>query len=166
MPRAPSVLDRAASGDREAALRVVLEDLSERAARVSGRDWRIQGTERAQETVGTLGGGAAAPSPGRIAERLRVPERTLRHVVREHVGFSLATWVRIGRVHRAVEFGTASGHRLSRVAQAAGYYDHPHMVRDFRVLLGETPTEFFARARTNSAAEPCRSVQDAPGRIV
>ena len=33
----------------------------------------------------------------------------------------------------------------ARLAQQAGYTDHPHLNRDFRDLAGTTPGEFLAR---------------------
>jgi AraC-like DNA-binding protein len=29
------------------------------------------------------------------------------------------------------------------VSQAAGYYDHTHLVKDFRELVGATPSEYL-----------------------
>jgi AraC-like DNA-binding protein len=95
--------------------------------------------------------GAIATPDGRavrdVAATLGIGERALRSWSAAHLGLGLRRFLRIRRLHTALE------HRLStpsatwsRIAAAAGFADQPHLVRDCHALLGESPGEFFARA--------------------
>jgi uncharacterized protein DUF6597/helix-turn-helix protein len=82
-----------------------------------------------------------------LARTFGVGERALRSWCIAHLGLGLKRFLRIGRLHQALE------HRLqapattwTSIAAASGFADQPHLVRDCRALLGESPGEFFARA--------------------
>ena len=50
---------------------------------------------------------------------------------------------RVLRFNRAVHLVT-DGEDLATVAAACGYYDQPHLTREFRELAGRTPAAFAA----------------------
>src|SRR5690348_8379414 len=83
-----------------------------------------------------------------LANAFGVGDRALRAWCAEHLGIGLKRFSRIRRLHAALE------RRLQRpsdtwsaIAAATGFADQPHLVRDFRAMLGESPGEFLARAR-------------------
>jgi len=92
-------------------------------------------------------------SEGRVAlaELARLAglgERQLQRRFAEVVGISprmLGVVVRLRRVFEALR--DAPWSTWSERAQAAGFFDHPQMARDFRRLLGIAPTRWAARGR-------------------
>ena len=81
-----------------------------------------------------------------LARHTGMAVRTLRSALRDQVGLGPNRFTRIQRLYRALELAlTQPAGRLARTAAEAGYADQSHLVREFRALLGETPTEFLAR---------------------
>jgi AraC-like DNA-binding protein len=63
------------------------------------------------------------------------------------VGLNPKMLARIARVQRAMRIADRSPTlSWSAVAAEAGYFDHSHLVRDFRQLVGCPPSELEARA--------------------
>nr|HET7860159.1 helix-turn-helix domain-containing protein [Caldimonas sp.] len=76
-----------------------------------------------------------------------VGERQLQRRFAEVVGIAprtLAVVVRLRRVFDALR--DAPWSTWSERAQAAGFFDHPQMARDFRRLLGRTPSQWAKRS--------------------
>jgi AraC-like DNA-binding protein len=83
-----------------------------------------------------------------LARRLHVGERQLERVMRRDVGLPPVVLARILRVQAALgEMLSDPKRPLSAVALGAGFYDQPHFVREFRRLVGCTPSEFRAEER-------------------
>lgn len=61
---------------------------------------------------------------------------------RREYGLTITEYRRRRRLHRAATLAAEGRESLSRVAHAAGYADHPHMCRDFRRLVGLSPSAF------------------------
>jgi len=77
-----------------------------------------------------------------------LPARTLQRRFAVEVGAPprlLASVVRFRRVFEALE--APQVRNWTDAAQAAGYFDHPQMTRDFRRFLGCTPSAFLASRR-------------------
>jgi AraC-like DNA-binding protein len=73
--------------------------------------------------------------------------RTLQRRFAARVGVSprmLASIIRFRRVFEALR--EADAETWSDAAQAAGYFDHPQMARDFRRFVGCTPSQFVGAA--------------------
>jgi AraC-like DNA-binding protein len=85
-------------------------------------------------------------SVGTLAQRLG---RSRRHLVarfREHVGLPPKTVARILRFHRVVQrLQRPSAIGFADLAWTCGYYDQPHLNRDFREFAGTSPGEFVRR---------------------
>lgn len=81
----------------------------------------------------------------------RAPRATYNRIVAQ-VGLPPKAVLRVDRLHRALH-AAGAGASWSAAALAAGFADQPHLVRDCRRLLGETPAQWQRRAR-------CRFVQD------
>lgn len=81
-----------------------------------------------------------------LAGELGCSTRHLAARFREQVGPPPKTVARLMRFQRAVALlGRDDGARFAEIAQACGYYDQPHMSREFRELAGASPGEFVAR---------------------
>ncbi len=93
-----------------------------------------------------------APGQVRIAElasALGVGERRLERAFRAHVGVSPKTFARIARfgaAWRALELGG----RPVEIAQ--GYFDQPHLVRDFVAFACDSPRRIFPSLGRGGAA--------------
>jgi AraC-like DNA-binding protein len=80
-----------------------------------------------------------------LAAKVELSPRALQRRFLEAVGVpprTLASIVRFRRVFEALQQPGVT--RWTDAAQAAGYFDHPQMARDFQRFLGCTPTEFLA----------------------
>lgn len=74
------------------------------------------------------------------------------------VGLTPATALRVARFRRLTALlGRPRSGNLARLAHECGYFDQPHMIRDFQDLAGLTPTAWL-RERSRDVA----SVQDGP----
>ncbi len=80
-----------------------------------------------------------------IACELGVSERHLRRIIRERTGHSAKRYHRILRLGRAVAAADQSRGipNWSRLAVVAGFYDQPHLIREYRALVGLTPAETY-----------------------
>lgn len=91
-----------------------------------------------------------------VAGTLAVSERHLRRVIQELTGLSPKHHQRIQRLGRVVAAADAlpDAPRWARLAVAAGYYDQPHLIREFRALAGLTPGEVHReRARQRGSTD-------------
>jgi AraC-like DNA-binding protein len=81
-----------------------------------------------------------------VAAQLGIGERALRAWSIAHLGLGVRRFMRIRRLHRALEHRVARpAATWSAIAARAGFADQPHLVRDCRSLLGESPQQFFSR---------------------
>jgi AraC-like DNA-binding protein len=95
-----------------------------------------------------------------IAARLNVSQRTVTRLARRFVGVTPAAMIRRRRLQEAAEQLRADPSiALAEVAARHGYADQSHLSRDFRSVLGFTPTGYRADA---AAAPPAASVQRRP----
>jgi AraC-like DNA-binding protein len=82
------------------------------------------------------------------ADRLGVSTRTLQRLARRHVGLSPAAMIRRRRLQEAAERLRADPDGdLATVAADLGYADQAHLCRDFRSMLGFTPSAYRAQHR-------------------
>lgn len=96
------------------------------------RAWR-----RLAETHGRL-------PVGVLATELGCSRRHLAARFRDHVGVAPKAAARVMRFHHAMERLQAGGDRWADIALDCGYYDQPHLNRDFREFAGITPAELHA----------------------
>jgi AraC-like DNA-binding protein len=89
----------------------------------------------------------AATSVLRYAQQLGVTDRAVRSWSAQHLGIGLKRYLNIRRLHGAIETRLSTPNATwSRIAAANGFADQSHLVRDCRDMLGESPSEFLARA--------------------
>jgi AraC-like DNA-binding protein len=81
-----------------------------------------------------------------FARIFAMPPRSARAWSGRTLGMGLKRFLNIRRLHAALELRLSRTHETwGQVAAAAGYADQPHLIRDCRRLLGESPSEFLAR---------------------
>jgi AraC-like DNA-binding protein len=78
-----------------------------------------------------------------VAARLSVSTRHLERTFQEQVGVSPKVFGKLLRLDHALQLARPESN-WSEVANACGYFDQSHMVRDFRAMTGVTPVEFAA----------------------
>ncbi|MGW0732388.1 helix-turn-helix domain-containing protein [Streptomyces sp. NPDC002851] len=91
-----------------------------------------------------------------LAAHVALSERRLTTLFRAETGLTpkqAARLMRFERAKRRVVAAVSARERLdlARVAADCGYYDHSHLVRDFRQYTGVSPTAWLA--------EECRNIQ-------
>lgn len=78
-----------------------------------------------------------------LAARLSMSTRTAQRLARTHVGMSPAAMIRRRRLQEAAERVRADPTtELATIAADLGYADHAHLTREFRRVLGFTPTQY------------------------
>jgi AraC-like DNA-binding protein len=89
------------------------------------------------------------PSLRAMSARLGRSTRWVQRTFRETVGLSPKMLSRIRRVQRAMGLATSDPARTwASIAADVGYFDQSHLVRDFRAIVGVTPSAFSARERS------------------
>jgi AraC-like DNA-binding protein len=106
--------------------------------------------------VERLEGGATVEA---LCREASLTPRTLQRRFATRIGVSprmLAAIIRFRRLFEALREADAA--TWTEAAQAAGYFDHPQMARDFRRFVGCTPSRFVAAGRglATSLALPAR----------
>ena len=87
-----------------------------------------------------------AASIARLARDLACSQRHLIATFRAQIGVTPKTYARIVRFDHAVkQLRRPDGLRWAEIADASGYYDQAHLIRDFHEFAGLTPGEFLAR---------------------
>jgi AraC-like DNA-binding protein len=81
-------------------------------------------------------------SIGAIAQRTAMSQSALERHFRAAVGATPKRMSRLARLHHVFRLW-ATGKNFTRIAYEAGYFDQPHLVRDFRLFTGFSPEEFF-----------------------
>ncbi len=79
------------------------------------------------------------------AERIGWSERRLERVFQERIGLGPKLYSRIIRFKSFLNAVERPQISLLDRALAVGYYDQSHLIRDFRLFAGTTPTEYFGR---------------------
>ena len=78
-----------------------------------------------------------------LAARCGVSERTLLRLAHTHIGMGPAAMIRRRRLQEAAQrVRDEPGTELAAIAADLGYADHAHLTRDFRRILGFTPTQY------------------------
>ena len=92
-------------------------------------------------TVGRLRASRGAARVETLAAEVGWSRRHLAARVRAEVGLAPKALARLIRVEHAAQ-RVRAGEPLAEIAYAAGYADQPHFNREFRELVGCTPSEF------------------------
>jgi AraC-like DNA-binding protein len=113
---------------------VLLSALAERLSQAQSLDSRLPALARLamQGNVVTVKG---------LSEAAGVSVRRVQTLFADHVGLSPKALMRIARFQRAMTLArNDSALSLGRVASECGYFDHAHLVRDAREIVGLAPS--------------------------
>lgn len=132
-------LYRQLAGAREARARSRALDAALPSLMASGPapDWRVR------EAVGAIRSSCGAVDLAELAAQLRTSPRSLQRLFSAQVGITPKLLARIVRFQRVFVAWRHDPTSLSRVAAECGYFDHSHLVRDFRELAGMPPARFL-----------------------
>jgi AraC-like DNA-binding protein len=100
-------------------------------------------TREVQRAYGRIRAAEGAVRIATVREDVGLRTGRLTHAFLEQVGVTPKRFARILRFRRALEL-LRDGSPLSEVALRAGYYDQPHMNREFRQLAGLPPRQLHA----------------------
>lgn len=89
---------------------------------------------------------AAIRSVAVLASESGLPARALQRLFREYVGVSPKWVVRRFRLQEASELLRRHTGSIADIAAALGYFDQAHFVRDFKAVVGATPSEYVSRS--------------------
>lgn len=101
-------------------------------------DWRVAAA------VQTIRAGRGLADIAELAEQLKTTPRTLQRLFARDVGLTPKFFARIVRFQHVFAAWRSDPTTLSSVAQECGYFDHAHLVRDFRELAGVPPATLRA----------------------
>jgi AraC-like DNA-binding protein len=90
------------------------------------------------------------PRVATMAAQAGTSTRALLDRAYRHVGLSPRRMLRITRLHDALHAVRRGSRAWADIACEAGYADQPHLCRECRALLGETPSTWHARGSSDS----------------
>ena len=82
---------------------------------------------------------------GDLAREIGCSRKTLSRQFTDWVGLSPKTVARLARFQHVVEACGPAGPDWAGLAADAGYFDQPHLIRDFVAFAGMTPSEYRRR---------------------
>ena len=90
-----------------------------------------------------------------IANANHLAARTLQRLFRRYIGVGPKWVLKRLRIHQAIErIAIDPEPNWTALALDLGYYDHAHFIRDFRLIVGRSPTEHAREAATALAERP------------
>ncbi len=81
-----------------------------------------------------------------MAAQAGMPIRTRHSRLMQQVGLSPKRLLRIERLHRVLANSRVRSVPWAQLAVTCGFADQAHMIREFRELLGESPTAWSSRS--------------------
>lgn len=91
------------------------------------------------------------PEVNKLASEVCYSRKQLERIFRQHVGTSPKQFLRTLRFQRAIHsFAQNPETSLTALSYLSGYFDQSHMIREFKLLSGLTPKQFFAQGPAES----------------
>ncbi|GAA3963798.1 helix-turn-helix domain-containing protein [Gordonia caeni] len=133
-------------------------------------DWLCQGTPEpdpeallANRVIAAVEAPQPPPDVAALAERVGVAVRTLQRLTRRYIGLSPLTLLQRRRIQEAADrVRSAETRSLADIAVDLGYTDHAHLSREFRKVLGVSPSEYREVLRRD-ADDPPANTKGVPG---
>jgi AraC-like DNA-binding protein len=95
--------------------------------------------------------------PSEVAAAVGATTSSLNRRFHGELGLSSTQFIRTRRVRRAEAMMRETEFSIAEIAARLGYYDSAHLTRDFRWLLGTTPTSFREIHRVSAMASISRT---------
>lgn len=137
LPALAKSVARAGAGGASARARVLDAALPRLVRGGRAPDWRVR------DAVSEIRSTHGSVDLGDLASRLGTSPRSLQRLFARDVGITPKRLARIVRFQHVFGAWREDPTRLSRVAAECGYFDHAHLVRDFRELAGVAPARFL-----------------------
>ena len=84
-----------------------------------------------------------------VVARFNIGKRTLQRLFDRYVGVSPIWVIRVYRLHEIIErLKAGEAIDFAVLSQDLGYFDQPHFVKDFKSIVGRTPSEYARPPRT------------------
>lgn len=113
---------------------------------------RLKPVDRLDLSLASLVSSGDLPSVEALSKDACFSLRQLERKCKERIGLSPKLFARIVRFSRAYRMREASpGASWLSIAHSAGYYDQMHLVRDFKVFAGVTPSGLDKELEQSSA---------------
>ena len=80
--------------------------------------------------------------PSNLADRIGCTRRSLERAFRSSTGLAPAAYLRLLRIDECLPRLRARTARLATIAADAGYADQAHFSREFRRIVGISPSEY------------------------
>ncbi len=78
-----------------------------------------------------------------LVEQLSINKRTLQRLFQQYVGVSPKWVIQRYRLHEVAEqLNSGAAIDWTELAVDLGYFDQAHLIKDFKMLVGKTPTEY------------------------
>jgi transcriptional regulator GlxA family with amidase domain len=87
-----------------------------------------------------------------LASAMALAPRALQRLFRDYIGVGPKWVVRRFRLQEAAELLETTNATVASVAAHLGYFDQAHFVRDFKAVVGATPSEYVRKARAKARA--------------
>lgn len=88
-----------------------------------------------------------------IAQRLRLSESRLRHLIRTEIGLPPGKYCRLVKMQYARRLLEQTFMSVKEISHKAGFGDTSHFVRDFKKLFGTSPTDYRRLVSVRSATK-------------
>jgi AraC-like DNA-binding protein len=103
-----------------------------------------------RDLVSLIAADSALTHVDQITALAGIPMRQLQRQFQKHVGVTPKWVVQRFRLQQAAEQLERGAETIASVAASVGYFDQAHFVRDFKRVVGWTPSEHVRRARARS----------------
>jgi AraC-like DNA-binding protein len=100
-----------------------------------------------------------------LSESSGLSARQIERKFLEQIGITAKRYARLARFRNAARLKSLDRSlSWTDVSQAAGFYDHNHLVKDFRELVGATPSDYLRSISIAPATELWCTPEDEPNR--
>ena len=105
----------------------------------------VENVEMLTQMLKRINNDAAILKVGDLADRYGLSERSLQRLFKHQVGVSPKWVIRKYRIQEVLSRLEQGDHEWKNLISGLDYFDQSHFIRDFKNLVGVTPTEYIKR---------------------